>query len=287
MKVLLTGSSGLVGSRLQQLLPGWGHEVVPCRHRVASGQTTFDVPGPADAVVHLAGANVAGGRWTAARRRLIHDSRSEGTAALVASLLAQEQLPRVFIGASAMGLYGDRGEEELFEDSPAGEGFLPEVVEAWEAAAEPLREAGVRVMHLRIGLVLSKGGGALQRMLLPFKLGLGGRLGSGRQWVSWVHLDDLCGMVRAGLDNPDMQGPYHAVAPEPVRNLAFTKALGRVLRRPTILPVPAFALRLALGELADALLLASIRVLPRRLTEQGHRWEHPELEAALRDCLRS
>ncbi len=189
------------------------------------------------------------------------------------------------VSASAIGYYGDRGDEELTEASPPGQGFLPEVCQEWEAACRPAEEAGVRVAHLRTGVVLSAEGGALAKMLLPFKLGAGGRIGDGRQWWSWIALDDLVGAIRHALQTPAVAGPVNGVAPHPVTNQEFTKTLGRVLGRPTIFPMPAFAARLALGEMANDLLLASARVLPRRLQETGYQFRYPDLEPALRHVL--
>lgn len=235
----------------------------------------------ADVVIHLAGESIAG-RWSAAKKQRIMESRREGTRTLAAALARLKHKPAVMLSASAIGYYGDRGDELLTEASPAGEGFLAEVCRAWEAATLPAGEAGIRVCHLRFGLVLSPHGGALNLMLTPFKLGLGGKLGSGRQWVSWVHIDDVVGVMHHCVDHAEISGAVNVVAPEPVTNAQFTKTLGRVLCRPTVLPAPAFGLRLLLGEMADEGLLASVRVLPRKLEETHYRFKHPNLEAALR-----
>jgi hypothetical protein len=247
------------------------------------------VAGPAveglDAIVHLAGENIASGRWTSARKRAIRDSRVGGTAALTGSLGKLEAPPRVFVCASATGFYGDRGEERLDEGARRGEGFLADVCAAWEAAARAAESACERVVLARFGVVLGDGG-ALARMLLPFKLGLGGPLGSGRQHMPWIALDDAVGALLFTLTEPGLSGPVNLVAPEETTNRDLTRALGRVLRRPAVLPVPAFALRLALGrEMADELLLASARVVPRVLVERGFEFSRPRLEDALRAAL--
>jgi uncharacterized protein (TIGR01777 family) len=239
----------------------------------------------ADAVIHLAGESIAEGRWNDAKKRRIRESRELGTRFLAESITRLPRRPQVLVSASAVGYYGDRGDEQLTEDSPAGNGFLPEVCRAWEAACRPAAEAGVRVVNIRIGVVLDKNGGALAKMLLPFKLGAGGRIGSGRQWWSWIALDDLIRVFRTAIDNESLTGAINGTAPQPVTNREFTNTLGKVLRRPTIFPMPAFAARLALGEMANDLLLASARVLPKRLKENGFQFQHPELEGALRSVL--
>jgi uncharacterized protein (TIGR01777 family) len=238
-----------------------------------------------DAFVHLAGENIAAGRWTAARKEAIRNSRVMGTRLLCDALAGLSRPPKTLLCASAIGYYGDRWEDTLTEESPAGKGFLPEVCREWEAAAEPAAKKGIRVVHLRFGVVLTPAGGALARMLPPFRAGLGGTLGSGRQYVSWVALDDLPGIVLHALTREELRGPVNAVAPRPVTNREFTEALGKILSRPTFFPVPALALRVAFGEMADALLLASARVFPRRLEETGYRFRFPELHAALRHLL--
>jgi hypothetical protein len=230
----------------------------------------------------LAGENIAARRWTAAYQARIRASRVEGTRLLAEALAAQSARPSVFVCASAVGFYGDRGDELLTEGSRAGEGFLAEVCREWEAASSAARTAGIRVVHLRFGMILSRRGGALARLVPIFRWGLGGRLGAGRQWCSWLTLADAVGIISHVLvpDGPD--GPVNAVAPNAVRNSEFTRILARVLRRPAVCPVPAFALRLALGQMAEALLLASTRVEPRHLLETGYRFNDPELEPALR-----
>jgi len=295
MRVAVTGAGGLVGSRLLPILAAAGHEVLPLV-RPESGRAGVpwsperglhhppELVGT-DALVHLAGANIAAGRWTPARKEAIRQSRVLGTRHLARDLATLDGGPRILVCASAVGYYGDRGEEELDEDSPPGRGFLAEVCQEWEAAAATAREAGLRVVHLRIGMVLSGRGGALRRMLLPFRVGLGGPLGSGRQWLSWISLDDLAGIVLRALAEEDLAGALNAVAPEPVRQRDFARALGRALGRPAVLPAPAPLLRLALGEMARELLLASTRVRPRRLAARQHDWRHPGLAAALAAAL--
>lgn len=295
MKIGVTGSTGLVGSALVPLLATHGHDVVGLRRYTESAkdQEGWDpntgritVSNTAlDALVHLAGENIAGGRWNAARKSRIRDSRVDGTRRLAETLAGQAQRPHTLVVASAIGYYGDRGDERLIESSNAGEGFLPEVCHAWEAATAPARDAGIRVVHLRIGIVLTPAGGALAQMLLPFKMCVGGVIGPGRQYMSWIALDDVLAAIRHALQTETLDGPVNAVAPQPVTNAEFTSTLGRVLRRPTVMPLPAFFARLAFGEMADALLLSSTRVQPARLEETGFTFQYPELEAALRHVL--
>jgi hypothetical protein len=296
MRISVTGSSGLIGSALVPALAAEGHEVTRIgRSAAASGEARWDperghVDGAAvdgvDTVVHLAGESIAGGRWTATRKERIRESRRRGTRVLAEAVARAERPPAAFVCASAMGFYGDRGDEPLTEESPPGRGFLADVTREWEEAGAPARERGVRVVHLRLGMVLSPAGGALAQMLLPFRLGAGGVLGSGRQWWSWVTLDDVLGAIRHALLTPGLSGPVNVAAPNPATNAAFTKALGRALSRPTLAPAPAFALRLVLGEMADALLLSSARLVPERLLRTGYTFRHPELEGALRHLLR-
>jgi len=296
MQVLMTGSSGLIGTTLRSFLGGGGHRVRQLlRTASASDDTTSWNPAEGtfaagafdgiDAVVHLAGESIASGRWTAARKARIRESRVTGTRQVCEELARHDTPPKVLVSASAIGFYGDRGDEVLGESAAAGSGFLPEVCQAWEAAVAPARERGIRVVHLRIGIVLSPLGGALAKMLLPFKLGVGGVLGNGDQYMSWIAVDDLLGIVLHALTDDSVSGPVNAVAPQAVTNREFTKTLGTVLHRPTVLPAPAFALRLALGEMADALLLASTRVDPAVLRTTGFEFAYPHLEGALRHAL--
>ena len=297
MRVAVSGSTGLVGSEVVTVLSAEGHEVVRLVRRApAHGEKTVrwdpeagvnDAGGleGCDAVVHLAGENVGAGRWTAARKAAIRDSRVKGTRLLCDALAGLARPPKTLVCASAVGYYGDRGEEVLTEESPPGAGFLPGICREWEAASVAAARKGIRVVALRIGMVLSPKGGALARMLPLFRAGLGGVLGSGKQYVSWVALDDLTGIVLHALSREELRGPVNAVTPRPVTNRELTEALGKVLSRPTLLPVPSFALRLAVGEMADPLLLASARVAPRRLEETGYRFRFPELRAALRHLL--
>jgi uncharacterized protein (TIGR01777 family) len=240
-----------------------------------------------DAVVHLSGQNIAGGRWTAKFKQKLRDSRLDSTGLLARTLAGLQRRPAVLICASAIGFYGDRGQEVLTEESAAGTGFLPELCQAWEAAAAPARDAGVRVVHPRIGVVLSPRGGALKPMLTPFKLGLGGIVGTGRQFWSWISLDDLLGVIEHCIADPGMAGPVNAVAPHPVTNREFTKTLGVVLHRPTLLPVPALVVSAAFGEMGRTLLLGSSRVSPAKLEAAGFSFRHPDLEGALRHALAS
>jgi hypothetical protein len=238
-----------------------------------------------EAVVHLAGENIAAKRWSEEQKARIRDSRVKGTSLLAETIAGLDPLPRVLISASAIGYYGDRGEEIVVEESPPGKGFLPEVCQAWESAAAPAIRKGIRVVFLRFGVILSPAGGALQKMLPPFRMGAGGPLGDGRQYMSWIALDDAVGVILHALDNTALRGPVNTVSPRPATNSEFTRTLGRVLHRPAILPMPAFAARLAFGELADALLLSSCRVEPQRLLASNYPFRHADLDAALRHLL--
>jgi len=298
MRVAVSGSTGLVGSQVVASFSTAGHEVVRLVRRPPApgeeavrwdpekGEVYAAGLDGLDAVVHLAGENIASGRWNAARKAAIRDSRVNGTRFLCDALAGLARPPKTLVCASAVGIYGDRGEEPLTEVSSPGTGFLAEVCREWEAASAPAARKGIRVVALRIGMVLAPGGGALARMLPLFRAGLGGVIGGGRQYISWVALDDLPGIVLHALQRGDLSGPVNAVAPRPVTNREFTEALGKALSRPTLLPVPAFALRLAVGgEMADALLLASARVVPKRLLDTGFAFRSPELETTLRRLL--
>jgi len=298
MRIAVSGSTGLVGSEVVASLSAVGHEVVrlvrrapaPAEKAVRWDPEKGEVDAAGleglDAVVHLAGENIASGRWTAARKAAIRDSRVNGTRLLCDTLAGLARPPMTLVCASAIGYYGDRGADVLTEESPPGAGFLPDVCREWEAATEIAARKGIRVVALRIGVVLSPRGGALSRMLPPFRAGLGGVIGNGRQYVSWIALDDLVGVVLHALRSGELRGPVNAVAPVPVTNRELTEVLGKVLSRPTLFPVPAFALRLAFGEMVDALMLASARVAPRRLEETGYRFRFPELGGALLHLLR-
>jgi uncharacterized protein (TIGR01777 family) len=296
-RIAVTGGSGLIGTALIQRLRQGGHRIIQLvRRRAGAGEVSWDPAGGRldpvaleglDAVIHLAGENV-GTRWTAARKRRIRESRVSGTRLLSQTISRLRKPPWVLISASAVGIYGDRGDEILTEESTLGDPsshFLASVCQEWEASVEPARAAGVRVVHPRFGVVLSPAGGALGKMLLPFRLGLGGRVGPGTQWLSWISIDDAVGAINHALETESLRGPFNAAGPNPVTNRDFTRTLGRVLRRPTPFPVPAAALRLALGEMADETLLASARAVPAKLLQSGYQFRYPDLEGALRHVL--
>jgi uncharacterized protein (TIGR01777 family) len=296
MKVAVTGSSGLVGSALVPSLTASGHEVLRLVRRAPKAKDearwdpeagTIDAVGleGLDAVVHLTGENIGEGRWTEARKARLRSSRVGPTQLLARTLAGLEKKPQVLVSISAVGYYGSRGDAWLTEQEAAGHDFLGRLCAEWEGAADPATRAGIRVVHPRAAVVLSHRGGALGKMLLPFKAGLGGVVGPGTQFMSWIALDDLLGVIHHAIDRTDLAGPVNAAAPEPVTNAEFTKTLGRVLRRPTIARVPAFVLRLAYGEMAEATLLSSIRVRAERLLASGYRFRFPELEGALRHVL--
>ena len=280
MKVLLTGAGGLVGSMLMSELTAAGHSIT----RLSHSQAWPELAGH-DAVVHLAGDNITSGRWTPEKKARIRDSRVQLTQRLCEAVAQVTPPPRVVVCASAVGYYGNRGDEVLREESAPGAGFLAKVCSDWEAATKPAADAGIRVVNLRFGVVLNATGGALAKVLTPFKLGLGGVIGDGRQWMSWITLDDATGVIGRALTDETLRGPVHVATPQPVTNREFTKTLGRALRRPALFPLPAFAARLALGEMADALLLSSQRVEPAKLVASGHRFRFPELDGALRHLL--
>jgi uncharacterized protein len=294
MRIAITGASGFVGKALVARLER-AHTVVRLVRRDAgsgcarwdpsTGELDLAALGAIDGVVHLAGENVAGGRWSTARRLAIANSRGPVTERLCSTLAALPTPPRVLVSASATGIYGDRDDEVLDEQSATGQGFLADVARAWEAGTAPATAAGIRVVNLRIGMVLDGEGGALTKMLPPFRFGLGGRRGSGRQWMSWISRQDLLAAILFALENPVLRGPVLAVSPQPVTNREFTQALGRALHRPTMLPVPAFALRLLLGEMADALLLSSQRAMPRQLLGAEFPFTHAQIDATLQELL--
>ncbi len=294
MKIAISGATGFVGSRLAQFLTSGGHEVLAIS-RGAGGPRTIQwdidhhqLDGAqlegVDAVIHLAGESIAG-RWTGAKKKAIHQSRIEGTQLLAETIAKLNTPPQVLISASAMGYYGDRGSEILTETAPPGQGFLANICTAWEEAAEPARQAGVRVAHTRLGLVLSPKGHGLKEMLLPFRLGLGGTVGSGQQYMSWISIDDAIGSLHHILNHDQLRGPVNLCAPQAVTNREFTKALGEVLARPTLCNVPAFALRAVLGEMADEMLLSSIRMEPKVLQESGYVFRDPDLRQCLQRLL--
>ncbi|HEV2799088.1 MAG TPA: TIGR01777 family oxidoreductase [Pyrinomonadaceae bacterium] len=301
MKIIVTGASGLIGSALVPALKGRGHQVT-CLVRTAAHARRADGVGevlwnPArgeldtaeieghDAAIHLAGDPIAEGRWTDEKKRRIRDSRVQGTTLIATTLAKLKQRPRVLLSASAVGYYGDRGEEVLTETSASGTDFLSAVCREWESSTEAARAAGIRVVLLRFGVVLSGRGGALPKMSTPFKLGVGGKLGSGRQYMSWIAIDDAVGAIMHALGQEELAGAVNVVAPRALTNAEFTKALGSALGRPTLFAVPAFAARLAFGEVADAALLASQRAEPARLAATGYAFKYPDIEGALKHAL--
>jgi len=297
MKVMISGAGGLVGTALSATLSQHGHEITPLQRRAAaagspggpwwdprSGQIDLQGAGPVDAIVHLAGENLAG-RWTQRKKEAIWKSRVEGTRLLCTAIARMPQPPSVLVSASAVGIYGDRGDELLDEESKAGHGFLSDLAKEWEAATAPVRERGIRVVHARLGIVLTPRGGALARLLPVFQLGLGGPVGNGRQYWSWVGLDDAVAALERMLVDRAFAGAYNVVTPHPVTNSEFTRILGRVLHRPAVLRIPAPLVRLGFGEMGEAMLLSGARVLPRRLEQSGFVFHQPTLESALRHLL--
>jgi uncharacterized protein (TIGR01777 family) len=298
LNILVTGSTGLIGSKLCVFLEKNNHRVLRMVRRTpvhenevkwdpGSGILDKSNLGRLDAAVHLAGENIASGRWTAEKRRRIRQSRIQGTGLLAQSLADLPDPPRVLISTSAVGYYGDRGEEQLDEESGSGKGFLPEVCREWESATAPAAKRGIRVVTLRVGMVLSANGGALALMLPIYRLGIGGKIGSGQQYMSWIAIDDVVGIIDNVLNSSSLQGPVNAVSPNPVTNSEFSKTLAHVLSRPAIFALPAFAARLAFGKMADEALLSSSRVSPIRLMESGYKFAFPKLDGALRHILRA
>jgi uncharacterized protein (TIGR01777 family) len=297
MKILISGASGLVGKHLTPTLKAKGHEVYKLVRKTpkSSDEIRWDAEKGFseteqaklenfDAVVHLAGDNVASENWSDEKKRKIKDSRVVGTRVLVDALKQGKNPPKIFVSASAVGFYGDRRDEVLTEDSKQGEGFLTDVCTAWEDEIEKAEEFA-RVVFLRIGVVLAKDGGALEKMLTPFKFGVGGTVGSGKQWMSWIALDDLIKLVHFALENENLRGAVNAVAPNPATNEEFTKTLGKVLHRPTVLPIPEFAVKLLFGEMGETLLLQGARVLPKKLEAAGFEFEFTNLEEAMKYVL--
>ena len=295
MKIAIAGSSGLLGSALVPALESDGAEVIRLVRNTPRGNEVEwhpnqDAVDPAklngfDVVINLAGENVAEGRWTDEKKRRIHDSRVHGTHLLSEAIAKAPEKPQAFLCASATGIYGDRENESLDEQSESGGGFLAGVCREWEKATEPASKAGVRVVNLRFGPVLAREGGMMEKMLTPFKMGLGGKIGSGKQYISWVAIDDAVNAILLALKDSSIRGPLNVVSPNPVTNEQFTKALGEALSRPTVMAMPAFAARLAFGEMADEMLLVSQRVAPKRLNAAGFHFQYSDLESALRSYV--
>lgn len=293
MHIAITGATGLVGSRLVAFLESKGDRIsrivrsyskensAGIQWGLESGESMSSFQGEIDAVVHLAGENISTGRWTNAKKQRIRESRVEGTKSLCESIVKSGKIPKIFICASAIGFYGNRGDELLNEDSCKGSGFLSDVCEDWEKAANSVSGSDVRVVNTRFGVIFSPSGGALAKMLIPFKMGAGGRIGDGRQYMSWVSIDDVAGAIYHSIITGSIHGPVNVVAPGSVTNSKFTKTLGGVLGRPTIFPLPGFVARLALGEMANELLLSSARVEPAKLINSGYKFQYPALKEAL------
>lgn len=284
MKIAASGLHGMVGFNLYSQLTSQGENIIPIP------RSFFTTPDPSllegcDAVVHLAGAGVSDHRWSAAYKDLIRSSRIQGTSAVAQAIAQCSKKPKVLVCASAIGIYGNRGDEELAEGSTSGTGFLAQVAREWEAACAPAHEAGVRVVNLRFGMIVSSSGGALSKMLPIFKWGVGGPLGSGKQWISWVAIQDVLAAIQFAIAHEELHGPVNVVAPNPIRNTDFAKAVGHAVHRPAFLPAPAFALKFAMGDMADELLLTSQRVLPKVLQKSGFKFQYPELEAALKTLV--
>jgi uncharacterized protein (TIGR01777 family) len=301
MRVLVSGSSGLVGRSLDETMHREGHTVLhlvrpeSADQRPANGTVRWNPPAGefdaaraegADAVVHLAGASIADGRWTEERKRVLRSSRVDATRHLVGHLAKLSRPPRIFVAASAVGYFGDRGDEVLTENSAPANDFLGKLCQEWEAESLAAEKFGARVVLLRFGIILAAQGGALAKMLPPFRMGVGGPIGSGRQWMSWISLPEVVGVIHFALQNEALRGPVNTVAPNPVTNKQFSRALGGALRRPAIFPLPGFVARTMFGEMADALLLASQRVAPQKLQQAGYSFHHAELDGALRAVLK-
>jgi len=297
MRILITGASGLIGTALQRSFDEIGHELLLASRKEAkdSQHIQWDVEKGfseperlegIDAVVHLAGESVFGLSWSDAKKKAIRDSRVDGTRSVVEAISKLKARPNVLVAASAIGFYGDRGDEEMTESSAAGDTFLAEVSKEWESEARRAEDAGIRTVLLRTGIILSKDGGALGTMLLPFKLGIGGVVGSGKQWMSWISIDDHIRVINYAIEYENVRGAVNSVSPNPVTNGEFTKTLGEVLYRPTILPLPSFAVNMVFGEMGDALLLASTRVMPKRLEDAGFEFKYPELKTAIEHAVK-
>lgn len=297
MKILVTGATGLIGKALQKSLSEKGHELLLASRREPKDnsyiqwdpQNGFADPARLegiDAVVHLAGESISALRWTDEKKKAIRDSRVLGTRNVVDTISDLKERPRVMVAASAIGFYGDRGDEELTETSKAGKNFLAEVCREWEAEARRAEDSGVRTVLLRTGIVLSKDGGALGTMLTPFKFGLGGVIGDGKQWMSWISLDDHLQVINFALENENIRGAVNSVSPHPVTNQEFTTVMGEVLYRPTFIPLPEFAVHLAFGEMGEALLLDSTKVIPKRLMDAGFKFKFPDLKKAIENAVK-
>lgn len=297
--VILSGASGVVGTALGQALAARGTPMLKLVRRATQQADklawnpeattpfadTVALEG-ARAAIHLSGASIAGARWTSTYKQELASSRVDSTHALATTLARLEQRPETLVVASAVGFYGNRGGEVLDESSAPGKGFLPELCQLWEEAAHPAAEAGIRVVHARFGVLLNRGPGALEKMLPLFRAGLGGPLGSGHQWMSWIGIEDTIAAILFALETPELAGPVNVTSPNPVRNAEFTRALARLMHRPAVIPAPAFALRAAFGQMADEALLASARVMPTKLAKAGFRFQHPTVEEALAAALR-
>jgi uncharacterized protein (TIGR01777 family) len=297
MNILVSGSRGLLGTELIPRLKASGHQVRrlvrSAKDATASDYIWDPIKGEIqgdlkniDGAIHLAGESIASGRWTDEKKKEIRESRIKGTTFLSETLAQLQPLPKVLVCASAIGYYGDRGGELLDEESSCGKGFLAELCRDWESSTSPASDAGIRVVNVRIGVALSPKGGALGKMLLPFQLGAGGIIGDGKQYMSWISIDDVAQAIVFCVDNESLSGPVNLTAPEPVPNSEFTRAMGAVLHRPTFFPMPDFAARLALGEMADELLLSSAKVLPKKLQAAGFKFAYPEVEGALRHVVK-
>ena len=299
MRILITGASGLIGTSLQRSFDEKGYEMLlasrsePKSERdiqwnADTGFAKEDLPRleGLDAAIHLAGESISALRWTDEKKKAIRDSRVHGTRTMIETFAQLEEKPKVFISASAIGFYGDRGDDEVTETSAAGDTFLSDVSKEWESESRRAEDMGIRTVLLRNGIVLSKEGGALATMMTPFKLGVGGVVGSGKQWMSWVSLDDVVGIVNYALENENLRGAINVASPNPVTNEEFTKTLGEVLYRPTFLPLPEFAVNLVFGEMGDALLIDSTKVIPKRLLDAGYKFKYPEIKPALENAVK-
>ena len=299
MRILITGASGLIGTALQKSFEEKGYEMLLASRSEPKSERDIQWNADAgfadedllrleglDAVIHLAGESISALRWTDEKKKAIRDSRVHGTRTMIEAFARLEKKPKVFISASAIGFYGDRGDEEMTETNSVGDTFLSEVSKEWESESRRAEDMGIRTVLLRNGIVLSKDGGALATMMTPFKLGVGGVVGSGKQWMSWVSLDDAVGIVNYALENENLRGAVNVVSPNPVTNEEFTKTLGEVLYRPTFLPLPEFVVNLVFGEMGDALLIDSTRVVPKRLLDSGFKFRYPEIKSALENAVK-